>query len=104
MFWFRTAHPEIGETLEVEAVHIPHRRGARDCYGAPLEPDDVEEVQICEVRSVSDGELVDFTNFQEILEKLAWRHVAESIFFLENGVTGPRPTHSDRACGIGLLR
>ncbi|MDD5349891.1 MAG: hypothetical protein PHQ12_06745 [Chthoniobacteraceae bacterium] len=76
MFWFRTAHPETGEALEVAAVYIPPRRGARDGYGVPLEPDDAEEVRVCEVRRHG-GEVVDFSAFQEALEAQAWRCATE---------------------------
>ena len=49
MFWFETDHPETGEWLEVEAEWSPSRRGLRDWFGAPLEPDDLEELIICRV-------------------------------------------------------
>ncbi|MEI8233466.1 MAG: hypothetical protein WCH57_02135 [Verrucomicrobiota bacterium] len=76
MFWFRTVHPGTGEALEVAAVYFPRRRGARDASGAPLEPDDAEEVRVCEVRGVQ-REVVDFSAFQEALERQAWRHATE---------------------------
>lgn len=73
MFWFETEHPETGEALEVEAVYCAPWRGLRDSYGAPLEPDDEEAVRICEVRNRA-GELVEFADFEETLERdgLAW--------------------------------
>jgi len=73
MFWFQTAHPETGEALEVAAVYYPRRRGTCGVYGEPLEPDDVELVRVCEVRCMADGELVDFSAFEEPLERMAWR-------------------------------
>ena len=75
MFWFETAHPETGEALEVEAVYCRPWRGLRDGYGAPIEPDDEEDVVICEVRNRA-GERVAFESFREALEEeglqLAW--------------------------------
>jgi len=68
MFWFETRHPETGEPLEVEAVYHAPWRGLRDCYGAPLEPDDAEAVRICEVRNRT-GERVEFAAFKTALEE-----------------------------------
>ena len=48
---FEARHPETGETIEVEAEYFPPRCGSRDCYGAPLEPDDPEEMLIRHVRT-----------------------------------------------------
>jgi len=68
MFWFETTHPETGVALEVEAVYYAPWRGLRDCYGAPLEPDDEEAVRICEVRNRA-GERVEFEGFKTTLEE-----------------------------------
>jgi len=76
MFWFRTTHPETGEALEVGAVYFPPHRGARDATGAPLEPDDTEEVRVCEVWSRR-GVIPDFSAFREALERQAWRCATE---------------------------
>ena len=76
MFWFWTAHPETGEALEVAAVYFPRRRGANDASGAPLEPEDAEEVKVCEVRN-RQGATLDFSAFAEALEGEAWRHATE---------------------------
>lgn len=49
MFWCEAVHPETGQRLEVEASWFPAKRGLRDCFGAPLEPDDEAELVICRV-------------------------------------------------------
>ena len=74
MFWFETVHPETGEPLEVEAVYYPQRRGLRDRFGAPVEPDDQETVGICEVRNRA-GEQVRWDEFQDQLLEAGWRRV-----------------------------
>ncbi len=60
MFAFRTAHPQTGDPLCIEAVYHAPVRGLRDRYGAPIEPDDPEEIVICEAYDAA-GERIDFT-------------------------------------------
>jgi len=63
MFWFDVVHPETGESLEVEASLFPARHGLRDRFGAPLEPDDEVELEICRVWN-SRGQTVDCREFE----------------------------------------
>ena len=81
MFWFETAHPETREALEVEAVYFPPWRGLRDAWGAPIEPDDLEVVHICEVRNRA-GERVEFEAFQTVIEEEALAFAREKAEFL----------------------
>jgi len=74
MFWFETVHPETGEALEVAAVYFPARRGLRDAYGAPLEPDDEEAVVVCEVFNRA-GKPVEWRGLEDSLIVEAWRHI-----------------------------
>ena len=76
MFWFRTAHPETGEPVEVAAIYFPPHRGTRDACGVLLEPGDAEAVQVCEVRG-RQGARLDFSAFQGALERQAWRCATE---------------------------
>ena len=46
MFLFHTAHLQTGELIEVQAMGYRPRRGVRDRFGIPLEPDDEGEVVI----------------------------------------------------------
>jgi hypothetical protein len=74
LFRFESRHPETGEMIEVEAEYFAPRRGSRDLYGAPLEPDDPEEILIRHVRTRS-GAPVPFGKFERELED-------EAFFFL----------------------
>lgn len=76
MFWFESVHPETGEALEVEAVYFRPRRGLRDEFGAPLEPDDVEAVVVAEVRNRA-GEPVPFEAFRGAMEAEGWEFARE---------------------------
>ncbi len=69
---FHAPHPETGEPLRVEAVYHPARRGLRDRYGAPLEPDDAAEIILCDVWNRA-GEPVAFAAFEEELLDRALR-------------------------------
>ena len=66
LFRFETRHPETGAVIEVEAEYLPPRRGSRDGYGAPLEPDDPEEIVIRHVRTRA-GSPVPFGDFEPLL-------------------------------------
>ena len=77
MFWFHTHHPDTGEPLEVEAAYSPARRGSRDRYGAPLEPDDAAELVIRHVWTRL-GDPVDFEAFEDGLVVEGFRAVRAS--------------------------
>ncbi|MEI6350058.1 MAG: hypothetical protein WCP06_03010 [Verrucomicrobiota bacterium] len=75
MFWFKTRHPESGEPIEVEAAYHGRRRGLRDRYGAPLEPDEEAELVVCRVWNRA-GEEMEFSGVEEEL-------VAEGVRVVE---------------------
>ena len=77
MFWFDATHPDTGEPLEVEAVRYRSRRGLRDCYGAPMEPDDEEELTICRVRDQFGREMA-FPDLEAFLLEQGRRVVQDS--------------------------
>jgi hypothetical protein len=74
MFWFRTPHPLTGEPLEVEAVYVRPRRGRRDEFGLPLEPDEPEAIILAEIRD-RDGQIIDSEIIEEKVEVAAWRYL-----------------------------
>ena len=41
-----TIYDAADEAVEVLGSYTPARRGARDAFGVPLEPDDVETIEI----------------------------------------------------------
>ena len=63
MFWFHTTHPETGQPIEVQVEYHRPKRGLRDRFGVPLEPDDGEEFVVCEVWNRA-GEPIDCSAFQ----------------------------------------
>jgi|GEM_PF-3665963 len=71
LFRFRAVHPVTGEALEVEAEYFPPRRGGRDREGFLLEPGELEELLIREVRTKA-GRMIRFGDCEEALEKTAW--------------------------------
>ncbi|XHR29555.1 MAG: hypothetical protein ACFUZC_03155 [Chthoniobacteraceae bacterium] len=72
MFWFTTAHPLTGEPLEVEALYRRPRRGRRDEFGQPMEPDEPEAVIVAEVLDRK-GQVVDYELIKCSLEADARR-------------------------------
>lgn len=73
IFRFEAAHPETGEFLEAEAAYYPARRGAREVgnggFGAPLEPDEEEEIVIRRLWNEA-GEAVSFASLSGFEEEL----------------------------------
>jgi len=60
-------HPDHGDKIEVEYAYHPARRGCRDKYGAPEEPDEHESVLIVEARSEETGALVSIEGWENQL-------------------------------------
>ena len=60
----------------VQFAHYPPRRGQRDRYGAPLEPDEPEDWEIINVTTL-DGRPVPFEHFEDELLKQARKHYYE---------------------------
>ena len=84
MFWFETIHPETGELIEIEAEYRAPRRGLRDRFGGPVEPDDDEELIVIGVWN-RDGERVEFAKFEKEFCERGLRIVRE-----RRGVAGFR--------------
>jgi hypothetical protein len=78
MFSYRFAHPETGAPLEVIAAYHPPQRGLRDCHGAPEEPDDEEELLVCDVWDAR-GEPVEFDAFETALIEAGLRTVRGNL-------------------------
>jgi hypothetical protein len=74
MFWFKAEHPETGEELEVSALVYGEMRGLRDSYGAPLEPDELPELVICDVWDAS-GRAVSYDSYEAALIATGWREL-----------------------------
>lgn len=75
--WVERDEQEISVTVEFS--YSSGCRGARDRYGAPLEPDDDAEI---EIQSVKDehGKEVELTTAEEKrIESLCWDDVADRV-------------------------
>jgi hypothetical protein len=72
MFWFTATHPETGEPLEVEAQYTRARRGQRNEFGLPLEPDEPETIVILKTRG-REGHMVENEAVIKSVEAAAWR-------------------------------
>ncbi len=70
---WREPHPEGEGWIEVEALFFPACRGARDAWGAPLEPDEPPQITIESVYD-SEGRPLDPSGWEPLLLESALQH------------------------------